>query len=309
MSFGPRVRSNEHIIPESLFGRIVTRDLCKPCNDLFGQTVDHALVKDGRIVDAATRAGFKLDDLLDKFEGEQETSSGAKVRMLFKDGKWSPLTSLSPTADLRIPLDGWLRNRGNVKGALIAKVVKKQLPMTRDEIAKQVENLLCAAERDPGWFQVNSRIGEGFRMATASGSVTVASEYAPWETDWCLTKIVFELSVLLWPREYQSYCDPVLKFLRDFLEQREHDPSLGCGKGIFDYVESCSAPEKVHRISGLVSPTRVKWSLTFFGTASWSWEVELDPERPPPGNGHIVTITNPCEPTADSRLEVICAPI
>src|SRR4051794_10408227 len=67
-NFGPRSRSEEHIIPKSLFGKFITNDLCKCCNDHFGAVADHALVRDKDIVEAAKLLGFKETDLWPSFE-------------------------------------------------------------------------------------------------------------------------------------------------------------------------------------------------------------------------------------------------
>src|SRR5207249_1457870 len=71
--FGPRPRSDEHIIPRMLFGKLITDDLCRCCNSRFGDGCDYVLAEDQRIVEAAQRVGVSIPDLWSCFEGVQHT--------------------------------------------------------------------------------------------------------------------------------------------------------------------------------------------------------------------------------------------
>jgi HNH endonuclease len=107
--FGPRPRSDEHIIPKSIFGRFITNDLCKCCNDYFGAVADHALVQDKDIVEAAKLVGFKETDLWSSFDADQVTPRGRTIRIGYKAGEFRPYPSLKNLNELSLPIiDGKL---------------------------------------------------------------------------------------------------------------------------------------------------------------------------------------------------------
>lgn len=286
-------RSAEHIIPESIGGRIKTYDLCRNCNSKFGGICDHALVKDQRIITAAEAVGLKLTDLQKGFTGKQKTETGREVQTRYDGGEFKPVRQLRPTADLMVPAEDWERFRPQTRGSLIAKVRRKALRMRQNEIEVEVDKLLSSvdAERDKGHW--NDKIGEGFQLTTSSGPVTVSAETFPWETEWCLAKIIFELANVAWPADYQTYYSPVVEFFRQFLAKQEHDSKTKTGNGIFRFTELPDEPTKEHRIVCTLTPTRVEWRVVFFGKAQWGWEIEATPIKAPDGEGWNLTVNNP----------------
>jgi HNH endonuclease len=226
-------RSAEHIIPQNIGGKIKTRDLCRPCNSDFGSICDHALINDQRMIRAAEAAGFKFTDFHETFKGTQKTETGGEVPTRYERGEFKPKPQLRPDSNLLVPLEEWKKLRTQIRGSLIAKVRRKNLAsMDNARIASEVDKLLAAVDADPSKRHYSETIGEGFQLTVSSGPVSVPIEMFPWETDWCLAKIVVELANVTWPREYQIYFRPAIQLFRDFLQRREHDPETKSGKGI-----------------------------------------------------------------------------
>jgi hypothetical protein len=130
-------------------------------------------------------------------------------------------------------------------------------------------------------------------------------ETKPWETQWCFAKIVFELSQLLWPKDYREYFAQVFYQWRFFLEKRECSPDGKQGIGIFLYDElPAESAAKQHLIEGIVSTTEVSWTLTFFGTARWKFINKVRPNRAEGFAAGRVELQprRLCSPFASSRL-------
>src|SRR5678815_350185 len=97
-------------------------------------------------------------------------------------------------------------------------------------------------------------------------------ESRPWETDWVLAKIVVELSNTVVASPYRSYFAEVVKGVKGFLKKRKCSADRKQGVGIFNYVELPTAnAAKQHIIEGVLTPQRFEWTLTFFGTARWTY--------------------------------------
>jgi hypothetical protein len=286
-------RSDEHIIPRSIGGKIKTRDLCRPCNSEFGRICDHALVKDQRIIRAAEAAGFKFTDFHETFRGTQKTETGGDVPTRYERGEFKPKPQLRPDSNLLVPLEEWKKLRPQIRGSLIAKVRRKNLArMGNARIASEVDKLLAAVDADPSKRHYSETIGEGFQLTASSGPVSVPIEMFPWETDWCLAKIVVELANVTWPREYQIYFRPAIQIFRDFLQKQDHDPETKSGKGIFEYTELSDAAVRQHVVFCNLSPIKLEWRLIFFGKAQWRWETNVKPIKAPPGKGWKIKVTN-----------------
>jgi len=286
-------RSDEHVVPENIGGKVKTRDLCRACNSQFGSICDHALAKDLRILRAAEQAGFKLTDFRKSFRGTQKSETGRDVQMRYERGEFKPKPELRPSSDLLVPSAEWPKLRPQIRGSLMAKVQRKNITNMDDgSIAVEVDKLLAAFDAEPSKQHFNEIIGEGFRRTISSGPVTVPIKMSPWETEWCLAKIVVELANVTWPPEYQIYFRPAVRIFRDFLEKREHDPNAGTGKGIFEYSELSDAAAQQHEILCTLAPTKLEWRLIFFGKAQWRWEAQAKPIKAPPG-GWSIRIRNP----------------
>jgi hypothetical protein len=308
-NFGPRPRSDEHIIPDSVFGKIITTDLCKCCNEHFGAVCDHALVTDQKIVEAAKRVGIKETELWSQFEGVQRLPSGREVKISYKKGSFQPKPELRALDKLTVPILDGVVSEEHLKhfGArLFEKVRKKRNDLTIEQIRASVDALLAKMRRDPKSTHHDSVIGETVQPTQLGSQVIYTQETKPWETQWCLAKIVFELSQLLWPKNYRTYFKPVFDQWRFFLEKRECSPDGKQGIGIFEYEDlPAGTAASEHVIEGIVSSTEMYWSLTFFGTARWKFTQKVKPVWPPPDPGCQIIIVNPIgSSSADAEVKI-----
>src|SRR5688572_16509784 len=80
------VRSDEHVIPDCLGGRLLSPDVCRECNSRFGAESDWKLLHDERIYHAAREAGLSHDELLRNYEGITTTNGGMRVTLRVSDG-------------------------------------------------------------------------------------------------------------------------------------------------------------------------------------------------------------------------------
>jgi HNH endonuclease len=297
-NFGPRPRSDEHIIPRAVFGKVITTDLCKCCNDEFGAMFDHALVRDQKIVEAAKRVAVKETDLWSRFEGVQQSPRGRKIKIAYSKGSFRPKAQLQELDELSVPIINGSVSENDLKhlGArLFEKVRKRQDDLTTQQIRASVESLLAKMRQDPTRTYHDSIIGETVEPTQLGTQLIYTQETKPWETQWCLAKIVFELSQSLWPKNYGAYFKLFLDQWRSFLEKQECSSDGTQGVGIFDYEDLL--PEtavREHVIEGIVSTTEMSWSLTFFGTARWKFPGKFEPVlQPPHYPSYRIRIVNP----------------
>jgi hypothetical protein len=308
--FGPRPRSDEHIIPRVVFGKVITTDLCKCCNGEFGAMFDHALVRDQKIVEAAKRVGVKETDLWSRFEGVQQSPRGREIKIAYSKGSFRPKAQLQALDKLSIPIidGGFAENDLKHFGArLIKKVSKKRSDLTAQQIRASVESLLAKMRQDPTCTYHDSIIDETVELTQLGTQITYTQETKPWETQWCLAKIVFELSQSLWPKNYRTYFKPFLDCWRSFLEKQSCTPDKKQGIGIFDYeaLPSETAASE-HVIEGYVSSTEMNWKLTFFGTALWIFLGKFrSVPQPPPYPSYRIRIVNPIgKSSGDAEVKI-----
>jgi hypothetical protein len=295
VNFGPRPRSEEHIIPRNLFGKIVTYDLCKACNSTFGEFYDHALVNDGRMIGAASRIGIPLEVLKPTFRGVQRSPSGKTVNVTYQNSEFRISPEGSTDRFAFGVTNGKISDRdfSNAKAYLVAKITRKRSGWSKETINTLVGNLMDRVRQEPQKVHLDLTLGEGWKPTNLESAVTVAWQYHPWETDWCLAKIVFELAHVCWPDEYFVYCRSVSEFFREFMRRREGDREIGQGTGAFQFTALNETPKREHVITCVLNPQYQRWNFTFFGTASWSFETVLTPLQGVPANGYELVVKNP----------------
>jgi hypothetical protein len=156
--------------------------------------------------------------------------------------------------------------------------------------------------RAPEQTHYNSAIGEGFKASPLNSKVMVSTESRPWETEWVLEKIVVELSKTVAETSYRVYFEQVVNTVQGFSDQRKCSANRKQGVGIFNYVElPATHAAKCHTIEGVMTPKRFEWSLTFFGTARWTYSMDVTPIHAPKYSQHIVTQN----PTASGGASVL----
>lgn len=291
-------RSREHIIPKMVFGKAITTDLCRCCNSRFGAGCDHALANDQRIVDAAQKVGISAKDLWSHFEGVQHTPDGRRVKTVFNNGVFKPQSELKSLDGLTITATNdqiCERDLPHLRARLITKVRAKALGLPEERIASEVDALLTQLRDAPGEVHCNAVIGECFGSSPLDSRVIVTRETRPWETDWALAKIVYELSRTVVSKEFQAYFREPIANVRRFLERRECSADGKQGTGIFAFTELPVAHSaKCHTIEGRINSRLFEWQLTFFGTARWSFRVDVTPIRSP-AFGQLIVIENPID--------------
>ena len=289
-----------------VFGKVITTDLCRCCNSRFGAECDHALANDQRIVDAAQRVGISAKDLWSHFDGVQHTPDGKPVRTVVRDGVFklqSELKSLDALAVASTNGQVCERDLPHLRARLITKVRAKALKLPDEQIVSEIDALLKQLRDAPGEVHYNPVIGEGFRSSPLDSRVVVTRESRPWETDWCLAKIGYELTRTVVSRDFQLYFKEVIATVRTFLERRECNPDGKKGVGIFAFTELPSAQAaRCHTVEGRFDSHVFEWHMTFFGTACWSYRIEVTPIRTPAG-GQVVRIVNPLE-SGDATVTV-----
>lgn len=314
--FGPRPRSEEHIIPQAVFGKVTTANLCKCCNDHFGSICDNALLKDQRMVDAAAKAGVPPNELWTRYQGIRRTASGRTMRTSYTSASGNERYRVQPQLDCLDQLaiahvNGVIDERDlrNFRARLIQRVLRKGLPLTEAQIITEVDKLLRAVSEAPTEPHYNPVIDERLETEPLGDFDEIKEELSPWKTEWCLAKIIFELSQLLWPPDFREYCAPALEEIRSFLEKREcsEDGHRGIG-GLFTNVKLPDEKAAMqHEVEGLLTPDQVRWTLRFFGTAQWEYVADLDAIHPPPDPGRRITLINPCgEESPDASIDVSC---
>ena len=296
--FGPRPRSDEHIIPRSAFGRVITTDLCKCCNERFGGDLDHAFVRDARIVNAARLAGIPLPQLWTRFEGVQHTPDGKGYRTFVKDGVFQPRSNLRSLEALTIAsTDGKLPNADlpKLRARLIQKTKRKALLLNESQIVAEVDSLIRQLTEAPEAECFNPVIGEGFRPSPLDRNVHVSWATQPWMTEWCLAKAVFELAETVLRADFRQYFAEAIAEVRRFIEERACSDDGKEGVGIFTFVElPASEVRRSHVIEARMTKSAFDWSLTFFGTAKWSYSRGVEPIRAP-STEQTIRIINPIE--------------
>lgn len=279
ISFGPKRRSNEHIFPQSIGGRVVTPDLCKPCNDRFGVKVDLNLIRDERVMKAAKSLGINEDEFLKPLgviKGFSSFSDGSSRPGKFKDGEVFSEPRLSNGADLSISAFDQKFRQEDVKN------LKKRLYKKHGSAhEKRMEKLLNAMLAEPTKSHYDPVLNEGLRPVMASTGLEVSIRSDPWKTDWCISKIVFETGRVLFSREYVSYLRPVFERLKDFVESGIRTNPSSKGHGIFTHSVIEESLGSLHQVHLKASPERFSAIVTLYGSSCWSLHISLEPQRPP----------------------------
>jgi hypothetical protein len=242
--------------------------------------------------------GISAKELWSHFDGVQHTPDGKPVRTVVRDGVFKPQSELKSLNALAIAsTNGQVceRDLPHLRARLITKVRAKALGLPEERIASEVDALLTQLSDAPGEVHYNPVIGEGFRSSPLDSRVVVTRETLPWETDWALAKIVYELSRTVVSKDFQTYFREPIAVVRRFLERRECSADGKQGTGIFAFTELPSTQAaKCHMIEGQISSRVFEWNLTFFGTARWSFRVDVTPIRAPAGD-QIISIENPTD--------------
>jgi hypothetical protein len=297
VNFGPVERSEEHIIPANIYGGVITLDLCKCCNERFGNRADYHLLRDERVFTAAIKAGVKSQDFLKRFSGSQESTDGLKkVEVTFQNGNYRITPGLNNLNRLSIgSVDGEIRECDllNLKNRLTQKVRKKfKVSSLSPDQNNRVAQLVDSVAKSPAQVHYDEVLGEGFRPSALSPSIKAQIKSHPWITDWCIAKILFETTTALMPTPYPSFLKPVLEHFRKFVEAGLAAELGDCGKSIF---KSGNDEQSASQHTILITATRTSYDseVRLFGSAWWRFSCSLTPNKLPPQRGFRVEVVNP----------------
>lgn len=308
VSFGPVQRSKEHIIPENLFGRIITRDICKPCNDRFGEHVDIHPLRDRRVILTAEQVGVSKEDLLSKLgelRGFQQIESGEDIPVTFKKGTIRAEPRLKNSNKLAISVfDGEIRPQDlvNLKRSLIQKIKRKRgLSELPADMRQEIEWLCKQLDVEPDKDHSSEALQEGFRPVFFSGPANFSIQEYPWKTDRCIAKIVAETLAVGLPTDWWKYSKSIFLYLHRFIQMglKTDDPESERTIFAFDH---CPAIGAVHQIDIKLTKQSFSASVVLFGSAKWPLLSNLQPMNAPDDNGWQITLKNPLDPRDEPSI-------
>ncbi|MCI0537518.1 MAG: hypothetical protein L0Z50_20070 [Verrucomicrobiales bacterium] len=90
------------------------------------------------------------------------------------------------------------------------------MSLSEEQIVTEVDKLLNELQTSPEETHYNAVIHEGFKASPLNSKVMVSMESRPWETDWPLATIVFELSKTVVTNPYHTHFAQVAETAKDF---------------------------------------------------------------------------------------------
>ena len=120
--------SEEHIIPESIGGRLSIKFLCTSCNSILGRTVEKAVKSDPSIRIALENLSKKIPDLYSQLTEKQPFQGKSKAgsvpgyflngEFVVKSNKMADGSLRQPTKTARKSIETILRRQGCTKGQI-----------------------------------------------------------------------------------------------------------------------------------------------------------------------------------------------
>lgn len=296
ISFGSTPRSKEHIFPECIGGRITTTDLCKCCNNRFGELIDIHLIRDEKVMQAASDAGIKTSKFLKPLgaiNGTSSFSDGSKRPGALKDGVVRTHPKLSDPTELSISAFDSQFSNSDIRN------LKKRLISKHGEINKQrVNNLVDRVIANPNETVFDPVLNEGFRPIPATTGMKLMIDSDPWKSHWCLAKIVVETAKALLSCEYASYFNPVFDELKKYVATGIQSSALNNGTGCFEYSRLKKTIGRMHRVNISADTTAFTATVILYGTASWRYSISVEPISAPSFSEDIV-LDNPLDRNID----------
>lgn len=296
VDFGPVERSEEHIFPQNVFGRLVTLDLCKDCNDMFGSRVDHHLLRDERVITAAAKTGIDNKALLKRFHGNQSTHEGRKFQVTLQNGNYRITPRFADLMQLSVGSVGGkiLQNDLVALKHRLGQEIRRKMDVVKlpTEHELRIIQLIDAIAKNPDQVHYDPVLGEGFKPTALSTSIKVQMRSDPWITDWCVAKMLFTTTACMMPNPYFLYLQPVQNYLRTFVREGLAREYTGTGKSIFASGSDEQHAAK-HSITISATQTRYKGVVRFFGSAWWRFSCDLKPVRAPLQKGFTIEMLNP----------------
>ena len=260
-------RSLEHIIPDNVFGRLVIEDVCIPCNSKLGSNVDDLLLNDGHIVTAGLAAGFKADQLLRDFRVCGNTPDGEAFEYRVKEGVWRLEPTFTPDGFKIGAINNCSNERDleNAKRKMLKVVIAtKSGGLNEVEARKWIDDLFAEFLAKQGQYTVyRAQIRQGLRgrFFQAKGTLTITTQ--PWETQWGIAKIAYEVAHVMLPCTLMRRLHSSLTQLKAFIEVRmpKH-----C---VFTHQTLAVKAEPRHEIEITVSGAKLCFRIRMFNREQW----------------------------------------
>ena len=135
----PEDCAKEHVIPKSVGGSLVIRDVCQSCNSKLGAEVDHLIFHDARIIDAINKLDLlEMRDQVAKIGKTTgiDTVSGAIVEGMVVSGKPKLVTREIEPEGIGVPEE-------KAKAILIKQVQRDgRLNWSKEKAAQHIEEIV-----------------------------------------------------------------------------------------------------------------------------------------------------------------------
>ena len=263
---GHVLRSLEHIIPFSLFGHVLTEDVCGGCNTRLGTYVDHHLLNDGRIFIAGLAAGFQAGELLKVFRVKGTTPEGESFEYRVSNGNWRLVPDFTAFGFKIGSVEGISapKDLENAKKKMLKLVLAQSQGLSERDAKKAVDDLFKAVEKDPRGEVYDPAIGQGIRVRPVPARGTISIVTQPWETQWCIAKMAYETGAILLGEKQKRIVRPALEQLKTFVETRK--PM----HGVFEHRSLKCAALPTHRITIILKGSSLQFCVRLFGREQWT---------------------------------------
>jgi hypothetical protein len=266
--FGEVQRSDEHIIPDNLFGRIKTNDVCVGCNSLLGMHVDDRLRNDFHVFNAGRDAGLKIDELLPVFRVSGTTPDGEPFEYTVKRGVWRLNPSFHKGGFKIGSVNGAARESDllNAKKKMLAMVKGNTgLGVSETEAVKFVNALFdefMAKQAQSTVF--NKRIKQGLRARPIPSKGAVNMVTHPWQTQWAIGKAMYETGATMLPDRLRRRVQSALHQIRQFVEARAE------GRGILKHKTLSRTAAQKHEVEIRLKGSALTFAVRLFNREQWS---------------------------------------
>ena len=222
-------RSDEHVVPDCLGGRLKCPDICRGCNSGFGAESDWRLLNDHRIYQAATQAGVSHDEFLRTYEAVTTTSGGLQVRLRVTDGVSRVVGGLG-ASQVHIGSDaaGTFSSRdvaslrARKKSQAKAKCSHLEPQIIDREIDRMIDALFLGGPAIPAYSPL---LGEGFALDSTSHVVQITRTYHPLDTFRAMAKSLYTVLKNVLPRTLERPMAESLVHLRAFAKGEIDTPN------------------------------------------------------------------------------------
>jgi hypothetical protein len=296
-------RSDEHIIPANIFGRLKTNDVCSGCNSRLGSEVDDRLLNDFHIFQAGLDAGYKPEELLLSFRVSGTTPDGEPFEYRVKDGRWKLKPSFHETGFKIGAVNGSStpEDLENAKRKMLRLVREdRRLNVSAAEAERFIDELFKTFLERQGQHTIyQERIKQGLRARPIPSKGTVTKTTHPWETQWAIAKMLCEVGDTMLPGRLRRIIRSALQQLRAFLNKRE------LRKGVFQHRTLKRRAEQQHQIQIVMRGSNLRFVCRLFGREQWSLSFAvLRRDVPARLDGYELRIINHCKPKRPASVQV-----